>query len=189
MGRKGPGATERAPLPAWNGSRTSSRSNGVSEDLRAWLDSGGRSVIFDRGAVDFFYRGASVARRKQPNRRLHPRIPFEMPVRFTDQKTFESAEAEARNISTHGIGLFTAVRVQKGDLLLIEVSLADAQNTRLHEAVLGEVVWVRPEGDRGYSAGVFCARMQKDHPRLYSHLRYLEETIALPDEYWEERAE
>ena len=130
-----------------------------------------------------------MAKKKRANRRLYPRIPVEMTARFTHQTTFQSGEAEVRNISTHGIGMFTKESVQKGDLLLIELSISSEQNERIHEAVLGEIVWVKPEDNQGSSVGIYLAQMQKVHPRLYSHLRFLEETIALPDEYWEERAE
>jgi len=112
-----------------------------------------------------------------------------MTVRCTREGQSTGADAEVRDLSTHGIGVYLQGPVQKGDRLVFELPLL-TDGTWIQEAVLGEVVWVVPRGEKGeYYAGIYIDQMQKTHPRLFAHLRHLEDAITLPDEYWEERAE
>lgn len=124
---------------------------------------------------------------RKPNRRRYPRIPLVAPVRFTDDRLHLTGRAVLRQIATHGAGLYTAEPVEKGDRLLVELSLVTDRNESLNESILGQVVWSAPlaaEGRR--SVGVFFEKLEEDHPKLYSYVSRLEEAILSSDETWEE---
>ena len=121
----------------------------------------------------------------QPNRRQFPRIPLIMTVPFVKQGTDQSDEAIIRTISTHGVGMYTKASLEKGDRLLIHLSLLTDQNQPVKESILGEVTWAAPEGKKGrYSVGIYFNQMEKEHPKLYSYVKRLEEAILLSDEPW-----
>jgi Tfp pilus assembly protein PilZ len=121
----------------------------------------------------------------QPNRRHFPRIPLIMTVRFEKQGTDQSDEAVIRTISTNGIGMYTKASLEKGDRLLIHLSLLTDENQLVEESILGDVTWAAPEGGKGrYSVGIYFGEMEKGHPKLHAYIKRLEEAILHSDETW-----
>lgn len=120
-----------------------------------------------------------------PNRRQYPRIPLVTTARFEKEGTGQSDEAVVRTISTHGIGMYTKASLRKGDHLLIHLSLLTDENRTVEESIQGEVTWAAPEGGKGrYSVGIYCGRMEENHPRLFAYIKRLETAISLSDEGW-----
>jgi Tfp pilus assembly protein PilZ len=121
----------------------------------------------------------------QANRRAYARIPLTMTVRCTKQGTDQSNEGVVRTISTHGLGMYTKASLEKGDRLLIHLSLLTDEDQPVEESILGEVTWGAPEGVKSrYSVGVHFSQMEKEHPKLYAYLKRLEEAVLHSDEAW-----
>lgn len=114
--------------------------------------------------------------------RRYPRIPLTARVRFTPPGVEQWCGALVRSISTHGLGMYTDQRVNKGDHLLIELSLVTDENEPLHETILGEVVWADSgEVKKRYTLGIYFGDISEKHPKLSGYLKRLEAAIvALP---------
>lgn len=113
------------------------------------------------------------------DRRRHFRIPFVMTVHTTRKGTQKASEAFVRDICTHGMGIYTSEAYEKGDLLLIDISLQDDKKGQIRESILGEVAWVEhlQEGNK-YALGIRFEHMDKEKPRLYEQIRRLEQRIS-----------
>lgn len=114
--------------------------------------------------------------------RRYPRIPLMTRIHFTHQGFQQWNEALVRSISTHGMGIFTDKRVQKGDRLLIALSLVTDEKESLHESILGEVTWAGTgEEKKRYTAGIYFGDIEKKHAKLHAYLKRLEAAIiAIP---------
>lgn len=112
------------------------------------------------------------------DRRRHPRIPFVMTVQTTRKGTQKTSEAFVRDICTHGIGLYTDEAYEKGDVLLIDISFQNDKKEQIKESIMGNVVWAErlPEGGK-YAVGIRFNSMEREKPRLYAHIRRLEQRM------------
>jgi len=120
-----------------------------------------------------------------PNRRQHTRIPLVTTARFEKVGADQSGEADVRNISTHRIGMYTQASLKKGDPVLVHLSLLTDENQAVEESISGEVTWAAPEGGKGrYSVGIYCGRMEQNHPDLFAYIKRLETAVSLSDEGW-----
>ncbi len=116
------------------------------------------------------------------NYRRYPRIPLSTRVHFTHQGFQQWNTALVRSISTHGMGLYTEQRIQKGDRLVIALSLVTDENESLHESIVGEVTWAgAKEEKKRYTVGVYFGDIEEKHPKLHAYLKRLEAAVvALP---------
>ncbi len=112
------------------------------------------------------------------DRRRHPRIPFVMMVQATRNGTQKTSEAFVRDICTHGIGRYTDEAYEKGDVLLIDISLEDENKEQIRESILGDVVWVErlQEGSK-YAVRIRFDGMDTEKSKLYEHIRRLEQRM------------
>lgn len=122
------------------------------------------------------------SRNNQANYRRYPRIPLSTRIHYTHQGYQQWNEALVRSISTHGMGIYTEKRMQKGDRIIIALSLLTDERDSLHESILGEVTWAGiGEEKKRYSAGVFFEEIEEKHPKLYGYLKRLEAAVtAIP---------
>lgn len=112
------------------------------------------------------------------NRRKSLRIPFVMTVHLSRKGGQDSREALVRDICTHGMGIYTNEVYQKGDILLIDISLQDDRKREIRESIGGEVAWVESlqEGSK-YMLGIRFERMEKEKSTLYEYIRRLEQKM------------
>ena len=123
---------------------------------------------------------------KKTNRRRYPRIPLVAPVRFTDDRLHQTCKAMIRHIATHGAGLYTTEPVEKGDRLLVELSLVTDENESLDESILGQVVWSAPLKEEGRRlVGVYFEKLEARHPKLHSYITRLGKAVLSSEETWE----
>ncbi len=109
------------------------------------------------------------------DRRKHPRVPLISIARLTRQGLQEATTVLVRDISTHGLGIYSEEAYQNGDLVLIEFSLTAGDET-VSESIMGEVVWIAPLPDKAHHAvGIRFDRMMEEKPKLYAHIKHLEE--------------
>lgn len=128
-----------------------------------------------------------LTKNRRPNRRRYPRVPLIARVRLTDGRLHQTGEAVIRHIATHGAGLYTTEPVEKGDLLLVELSLVTDENESLNESILGQVVWSAPLEEEGRRlVGVYFEKLEEQHPALYSYVSRLGKAVLSSDETWEE---
>ena len=111
------------------------------------------------------------------NHRKYPRIPVVMLVRLTPRGAEQASDALVREICTHGMGIYTQDQYKKGDLLVAEVSFVTLKGD-INESILSEVVWVNPiEGSDQYAVGLRFEGLEKEKPKLYAYLKYLESRV------------
>jgi len=124
----------------------------------------------------------SSTKNNQVDYRRYPRIPLSARIHFTHQGYQQWNDALVRSISTNGMGIYTEKRVQKGDRLLIAISLVTDEKESLHETILGEVTWAGTGEERKrYTAGIYFGDIEQKHPKLYAYLKRLEAAIvAIP---------
>lgn len=109
------------------------------------------------------------------DRRKHPRIPLISIARLTRQGIEVSHSVLVRDISTHGVGIYSEELYEKGELVLIDFALSAGDET-VTESVAGEVAWVEPLPDRAhYAIGVRLDALQIEKPKLYQFIKRLEE--------------
>jgi hypothetical protein len=114
--------------------------------------------------------------------RRYPRIPLSTRIHYTHQGYQQWNDALVRSISTHGMGIYTDKRIQKGDRLVIALSLLTDERESLHESILGEVTWAGTgEEKKRYTAGIYFGEIEEKHPKLYAYLKRLEAAVtAIP---------
>lgn len=107
-------------------------------------------------------------------RRLHPRIPLISIARLSRQGIEAKSSVLVRDISTHGLGIYSREAFNKEELVLVELSLPTDEGT-LEESILGEVAWIAPLSDGIHHAvGIRFDAMEKEKPKLYAQIKRLE---------------
>ncbi|TAK10238.1 MAG: PilZ domain-containing protein [Candidatus Manganitrophaceae bacterium] len=110
-----------------------------------------------------------------PERRKYPRIPLISIARLTPQGMETVRSVLVRDISTHGVGIYSEEPYEKGELVVIHLALAAGQEETITESIAGEVAWVAPLPDgTHYSVGIRFDKMEIEKPRLYEHIKQLE---------------
>lgn len=114
------------------------------------------------------------------DRRAHPRVGLKMAVRITRKGTLGAGEVMLQDICTHGIGVYSQERFEKGDLLIVGISLPDEEGKQVAELAEGEVVWTEPMQQGSlYALGIRFDRLGKANPRLYKRIQELERKLNL----------
>lgn len=112
------------------------------------------------------------------DRRRHLRIPFVMTVQTTRKGIQKTGEAFVRDICTHGMGIYTDEAYEKGDVLLIDISLQDDKKGQIKESIQGEVAWVEHLQEGGkYAVGIRFDGLDREKSTLYEHIRRLEQRM------------
>jgi Tfp pilus assembly protein PilZ len=118
----------------------------------------------------FFVRGFML------DRRNHPRIPIVSIARLTYQGIEAEKSVLVRDISTHGLGVYTDEAYQQGDLVVVRLSLTGDLSETIAESIAGEVVWVTPLPDGAhYAIGIRFENMEVERPKLYAYVKRLEQ--------------
>lgn len=115
------------------------------------------------------------------DRRKIPRTPLTSIVRLSIEGRQTEVKSLVRDISTHGIGICSGREVyRRGDIVCVRLALSHAYET-LSESITGEVVWVTVLPRRGdYEVGIRFEQMEEEKPRLFHHIRLLEEMMRAP---------
>lgn len=110
------------------------------------------------------------------DRRKHPRIPIVSIARLTLQGMEAEKPVLVRDISTHGVGIYTEEAYQQGDLVVIHLALTGERFESVTESVAGEVAWVTPLPDgTHFAVGVRFEDMAVERPKLYAYVKRLEQ--------------
>ncbi len=109
------------------------------------------------------------------NRRRHPRIPLVTMARISPHGIQKPVNALVRDISTEGMGVYAEGPYQKGDVLLVEISIKTDRGEIISEALLGMVAWTTPlQETNRYAVGLEFHNMEKKNPVLYAYIKHLE---------------
>ncbi|MBI3804634.1 MAG: PilZ domain-containing protein [Nitrospirae bacterium] len=110
------------------------------------------------------------------NRRTRARVPVISIARLTPQGVQSKQYVLVRDISTEGLGIYSQEKYQKGDLVLIELTLTH-ENEKINESIPGEVVWTQPLPDKvHYAVGIRIDSMELEKPKLYEQIKLIEES-------------
>lgn len=116
------------------------------------------------------------------DRRKYPRIPIVSIARLTLQGMEAEQPVLVRDISTHGVGIYSEEPYQQGDLVVIHLALTDSQFETITESVAGEVAWVTPLPDGAhYAVGIRFENMAVERPKLYTYVKRLEQLNPAAD--------
>ncbi len=111
------------------------------------------------------------------NNRKYPRIPVVMLAHLTPRGGQKACEALVKDICTHGMGIYSRETYEKGDFMVVDISI-ETVNGDIGGSVLAEVVWAnRIEGDEEeqYAVGLKFDQLKKEKPKLFAYLKFLEE--------------
>lgn len=109
------------------------------------------------------------------DRRKSPRIPIVSIARLTLEGMEKEKSVLVRDISTHGVGIYTEEAYQQGDLVVIHLVLTGDLSETITESVAGEVAWVTPLPDgTHYAVGIRFEDMEVERPKLYAYVKHLE---------------
>lgn len=109
------------------------------------------------------------------DRRKHPRISIISIARLTAQGLEAASSVLVRDISTHGVGIYSEEAYQKGDLVVIRLALPTEPHETITDSIAGEVAWIAPLPDgTHYAVGIRFDNMKVERPRLYAHIKHLE---------------
>ena len=101
------------------------------------------------------------------DRRAFERIPVDLPLRFVDMQSNKEGQAQTRDISANGIGLFTDEELPPYTPLEMWLKLPDKTQPLYTK---GRVVWSRWDDSKRYRVGVCLDKV--DLMGLSSVLRY-----------------
>jgi len=110
------------------------------------------------------------------NRRKYQRHAVANIAHITPHGLQQSAEVQVRDISTHGLGGYVSQAYQKGDILLIKLSLPVSKTEAIQESLMGQISWITqvPEEEQQYAFGVAFCEIKKQKPLLYAYLKQIE---------------
>lgn len=111
------------------------------------------------------------------NRRKKMRIPVASLAHITPHGLQKGSEVMVRDLSTEGMGCYVDHVCQKGDMMLIKIKLdLPGEDAGVIQAsLMGQVVWVKPMNEeKKYAIGLEFRDMQARNPKLYAHIRDLE---------------
>ncbi len=97
-------------------------------------------------------------------------------ARITPHGLQNTVDALVRDVSTEGIGVYARGHYEKGETLLVKVSIKTDQGEVITGSLIGRVAWVTPVEDRKERAvGIELLDLEKKNPRLYAYLEKLEQ--------------
>jgi len=109
-------------------------------------------------------------------RRKYPRILIVSIARLTHEGMESERSVLVRDISTHGVGIYTEEPYRQGDLVVIHLALTDDRFEVITESVAGEVAWGTPLPDgTHYAIGIRFDDMAVERPKLYAYVKHLEQ--------------
>lgn len=113
------------------------------------------------------------------DRRKHLRTAITSVARLIIEGQQTEFKSLVRDISTHGIGICSGSEAyRRGDIVCVRLALPQGYET-LAESITGEVVWVARLPRRGdYGIGIRFEQMEREKPRLFQHIRLLEEMAS-----------
>lgn len=109
------------------------------------------------------------------NRRKQRRVPLLTVARITPHGLQKTVDAMIRDVSIHGMGVYVKGPYQKGDLLLVKISVKTEEGEAINESLYGRVVWATAlEAAGQYAIGLEFHDMEKKNPALYAYIKRLE---------------
>lgn len=96
------------------------------------------------------------------NRRKQTRVPLATVARITPHGLQNTVDAQVRDISTEGMGVYIKGPYQKGDLLLVKLLIKTEEGGVLNESLYGRVAWASALEEMGqYAVGLEFHNMEK----------------------------
>lgn len=109
------------------------------------------------------------------NRRNAWRLPVATMAHFTPRGEQITIKATVRDISTQGMGAAVDYPYQKGEKILVKITLTSPSHKVIEGSVIGWVTRVsQNSSDDPYVVGLEFREMEKQDPKLYSYLQGLE---------------
>lgn len=109
------------------------------------------------------------------NRRKRTRIPLVTMARISPHGLQNAVDALVRDISVDGMGVYVKGPYQKGDVLLVKISIKTDEGEMLSESLHGLVAWAKPVPDSNqYAVGLEFHHLEKKNPALYAYIKRLE---------------
>lgn len=85
-----------------------------------------------------------------------------------------TTDALVRDVSTHGMGVYVKGPYQKGDFLLVKISLKTDEGEKINASLTGRVAWAAPIEEGQYAVGIEFNDLEAKHPALYAYIQRLE---------------
>lgn len=96
-------------------------------------------------------------------------------ARITPHGLQNTVDASVRDLSVDGMGVCIKGPYQKGDMLLVKISLKTDEGGVISESLLGRVAWAAPLETKGqYAVGLEFHDMENKNPALYAYIKRLE---------------
>lgn len=116
------------------------------------------------------------------NRRKQMRVRLMTVARITPHGLQNTVDALVRDISLDGMGVYLKGPYQKGDLLLVKISMKTEEGEVINESLYGRVAWASALEERGqYAVGLEFHNMEKKNPALYAYVKRLEKLQNIPE--------
>jgi len=96
-------------------------------------------------------------------------------ARVTPHGLQNTVDALVHDVSREGMGVYVKGPYQKGDILLVKISVKTEEGEAINESLYGRVAWatrLEPEGQ--YAIGLEFHDMEKKNPALYEYIKRLE---------------
>ncbi|MDC4226923.1 MAG: PilZ domain-containing protein [Candidatus Manganitrophus sp.] len=75
------------------------------------------------------------------NRRKHTRVPLMTVARITPHGLQNTVDALVHDVSREGMGVYVKGPYQKGDILLVKISVKTEEGEAINESLYGRVAW------------------------------------------------
>lgn len=109
------------------------------------------------------------------NRRKHTRVPLVTMARITPHGLQNTIDALVRDMSAEGMGVYVKGPYQKGDLLLVKISMKTEEGEVINASLFGRVAWASLlEEPNQYAVGLEFHDLEKKNPALYAYIKRLE---------------
>lgn len=97
-------------------------------------------------------------------------------ARITPHGLQNTVDALVRDVSRKGMGVYVKGPYQKGDILLVKISVKTEEGEAINASLHGRVVWAtRLEIEGQYAIGVEFHDMERKNPALYEYIKRLEQ--------------
>lgn len=109
------------------------------------------------------------------NRRKRTRIPLVTMARISPHGLQNTVDALVRDISTDGMGVYVKGPYQKGDVLLVKISVKTEEGDVVNASLHCLVAWARPVPESNqYAVGLEFHDLEKKNPALHAYIKRLE---------------
>jgi hypothetical protein len=96
-------------------------------------------------------------------------------ARITPHGLQKTTDALIRDVSRDGMGVYVKGPYQKGDVLLVKISVKTEEGEAINESLYGRVAWAtRLETEGQYAIGLEFHDMENKNPALYAYIQRLE---------------